>query len=73
MSTFKNVALKRSINNLIENVDSLEFGDIGGCSIEIVTNSPISFESYLYQGKNAESERNHDFILLKTMLKTFTE
>jgi hypothetical protein len=72
MNTFKNFVLKREINNIIESIDSLEFGEVGGCSIEIVTNTPLSFESYLYQGKTAESDRNHDFEILREMLKKTT-
>lgn len=72
MYTFKNLALKREANNLINNIESLEIGDIGGLSIEIITDDPTSFESYIYQGKNAESDRDHDFEVLKKMLKKGT-
>ena len=72
MYTFKNFVLKRDINNLMGNITELECGEVGGLSIEIITDDPKSFESYLYQGKSAESDRDHDLQILKTMLKKGT-
>lgn len=72
MNTFKNIVLKREINNLIGKILTLEFGEIGGHSIEIATNEPTSFESYLYHGKTAKLDRDHDFKILEKMFKKGT-
>ncbi len=72
MNTFKNFVLKREVNNLISNIQSLECGEVGGFSIEIITDDPKSFESYIYQGKTAKLDRDHDFEVLKEMWKKST-
>lgn len=69
MNSFKNVVLQKEHKDVMVAAINLGKGDVGGCSIEIETDNPIAFESYLYKGKTAESDRNHDFEILKKMFK----
>jgi len=68
MNNFKNVVLKREVNDLLIKSININKGEIGGCSIEIEIKEPLSYDSFLYQGKNAESDRNHDFQILEELL-----
>lgn len=72
MDIFKNFVLRREVNKILDSIKTLECGHVGGYSIEITTDDSISFDSYLYQGKTAESDRNHDFEILREMLKKTT-
>ena len=72
MDIFKNFVLRREVNKILNSIKTLECGHVGGYSIEITTDDSISFDSYLYQGKSAESDRNHDFEILREMLKKTT-
>lgn len=72
MDIFKNFVLRREVNKILDSIKTLECGHVGGYSIEITTDDSISFDSYLYQGKSAESDRNHDFEILQEMLKKTT-
>ena len=72
MDIFKNFVLRREVNKILNSIKTLECGHVGGYSIEITTDDSISFDSYLYQGKSAESDRNHDFEILQEMLKKTT-
>lgn len=72
MNGFKNVVLNRECKKLIEVAINVEKGDVGGCSIEIETDNPIAYDSYLYQGRTAESDRDKDFEILKEMFKKVT-
>lgn len=72
MDIFKNFVLRREVNKILDSIKTLECGHVGGYSIEITTDDSISFDSYLYQGKSAESDRNHDFEILREMLKKTT-
>ena len=67
MNNFKNIVLNREGEELINKAVNLEKGTIGGCSIEIETDNPIAHDSYLYKGRTAESDRNHDFNILQEM------
>lgn len=73
MYTFKNFVLQREHKELLNSAVSLEIGAVGGYSIEIVTDDPISYESFLYQGRTAESDRDHDFKILEELMKKTTE
>jgi hypothetical protein len=72
MNSFKNVVLQRECKNILSTTINLERGEVGGFSIEVETNNPIAYESYLYQGRNAESDRDHDYTMLEEMLKKGT-
>jgi len=72
MYSFKNVVLDREHKVLISTAVNLERGNLGGYSIEIETNNPIAYESYLYKGRSAEDDREHDFKLLEDLLKKTT-
>lgn len=69
MVKFKNVALQREYQDLVLNLQKLERGFIGGCSIEIEIGEPLSYDSFIYKGKTAEEDREHDFLILETLLK----
>lgn len=69
MNSFKNVVLQKEYKDLIGTAINLERGTLGGCSIEIETDNPTAYESYLYKGKSAENDREHDFKLLESLLK----
>jgi len=73
MYTFKNVVLQREHKELLDSMVDLDKGTLGGHSIEIVTDDPISYESFLYQGRTAESDRDHDFRILEELMKKTTE
>jgi hypothetical protein len=70
MYAFKNIVLQREHLKLIPNIIRLERGDVGGCSIEVEIDEPKSFDSYLYLGKSAMEDREHD---LKLLMKLFNE
>ena len=72
MNGFKNVVLQREYKGLINNCVNIELGDVGGLSIEVETSNPVSFESYLYNGKTAESDIEHDYQLFKNLVKKAT-
>jgi hypothetical protein len=72
MNVFKNVVLQREYKSLVGLSINLEIGKLGGFSIEVETNNPIAYESYLYQGRLAESDRDQDFKMLKEMFKKVT-
>ena len=67
MYNFKNVALKREYKGLLSEAIKIERGEIGGVSIEIETKDPTSYDSFLYQGRTAESDRDHDFKILENL------
>jgi len=67
MDIFKNFVLRREVNKILDSIKTLECGHVGGYSIEITTDDSISFDSYLYQGNSAESDRNHDFEILNKL------
>jgi hypothetical protein len=69
MNIFKNVVLQREYKSLVGLSINLEKGELGGFSIEVETNNPIAYESYLYQGRTAEADRESDYQMLKEMLK----
>ena len=57
----KNVELKKNVKYFIENVlqiISISKGNIGGVSIDIITDNPLSSDSYLYKDK---INRDDDF------------
>jgi hypothetical protein len=70
MYTFKNLVLQREYKELLSNTISLERGGVGGYSIEIETLDPKSIDSFIYHGKTAEKDREHDFLILE---KIFNE
>lgn len=69
MNSFKNVVLQKEHKDLIGTAVNFERGTLGGCSIEIETDNPIAYESYLYKGKTAMDDMEHDFKLLESLLK----
>lgn len=69
MYKFKNAVLEREHMGLLANLVNLERGKLGGHSIEIETKDPISYESFLYQGRTAETDRDHDLRILEELLK----
>lgn len=72
MIKFKNLVLQREYKEMSENHTSICKGEVGGSSIEIETDDPKSFESYVYNGKTAEMDRDHDFNLLMNYVKETT-
>jgi len=72
MYNFKNVVLQRELKDLLTSAVNLERGELGGYSIEIETKDPISHESFLYQGRTAEIDRDHDFKILEELLNKST-
>lgn len=68
MYTFRNFVLQREHKELLNSAVSLEIGAVGGYSIEIETKDPISYESFLYLGRTAEVDRDHDFKILEELL-----
>jgi Ni,Fe-hydrogenase III small subunit len=65
----KNQELRKTAKNLAvdaSNVASITKGTIGGCSIEIETIDPKSFDSYLYL---IETVRDEDFEEVRNLLK----
>ncbi len=72
MNGFKNVVLNRECKNLVSTAINVEKGNVGGYSIEIETDNPIAYDSYLYQGRTAESDRDQDFKILEEMFKKVT-
>ena len=73
MYNFKNVVLQREHKELLNETVDLRKGTLGGHSIEIETRDPISYESFLYQGRTAETDRDHDFKILEDLMKKTTE
>ena len=69
MNSFKNVVLQRECKELLLNAINVERGVVGGCSIEVEIKEPLSYDSFLYQGKNAEIYREHDFKILEQLFK----
>jgi hypothetical protein len=72
MNTFKNLALQREYKELISNAISLERGGVGGYSIEIETDGPKSFDSFVYNGGTAQRDMEHDFLILEKLFKEKT-
>lgn len=72
MYTFKNLVLQREYEVLISNAISLERGGVGGYSIEVETDNPKSFDSFVYNGKRAMEDREHDFLILEKLFKEKT-
>jgi hypothetical protein len=69
MYNFKNTVLQRELKMLLSSMVNVERGGLGGHSIEIETSDPISYESFLYQGRTAEMDRDHDLKILEELLK----
>lgn len=69
MYNFKNAVLQREHKGLLSGAIKFEKGEIGGLSIEIETKDPTSYESYLYKGRTAESDRDHDFKILENLFR----
>lgn len=69
MYNFKNAVLQREHKDLLATAVNVERGKLGGHSIEIETKDPISYESFLYQGRTAEMDRDHDLKILEELLK----
>lgn len=69
MYNFKNAVLQRELKDLLSSAVNLERGGLGGYSIEIETKDPISHESFLYQGRTAEMDRDHDIKILEQLFK----
>lgn len=69
MYTFRNLVLQREYKELISNAISLERGGVGGHSIEVETDDPKSFDSFVYNGGTAEKDREHDFLILEKLFK----
>jgi hypothetical protein len=69
MIKFKNLVLQREYKEMVQNHTSIHKGEVGGNSIEIETDDPKSFESYIYNGKTSEVDRDHDFNLLMDYVK----
>lgn len=73
MYNFKNAVLQREHKGLLSGAVNVEKGGLGGYSIEIETKDPISYESFLYQGRTAESDRDHDFKILENLFRKSTD
>jgi len=74
MNNFRNVVLQREYVELLRNATNVERGKLGGYSIEIETNEPKSYDSFIYNGRTAEIDREHDFgILNKLFLEKTTD
>ena len=73
MYSFKNVVLQREHKKLLNNTMDLKKGTLGGHSIEIETRDPTSYESFLYLGRTAEMDRDHDFKIFEELMKKSTE
>jgi hypothetical protein len=73
MNNFKNVVLQREHKELLNETVDLKKGTLGGHSIEIETRDPVSYDSFLYQGRTAESDRDHDFKIFEELFKKSTE
>jgi hypothetical protein len=69
MYNFKNTVLQRELKMLLSSMVNVERGGLGGHSIEIETKDPISHESFLYQGRTAEMDRDHDLKILEELFK----
>lgn len=72
MYNFKNTVLQREHKMLLSSMVNVERGELGGYSIEIETSDPISYESFLYQGRTAEMDRENDLKILEELLKKVT-
>ena len=72
MYNFKNTVLQREHKMLLSSMLNVERGELGGYSIEIETSDPISYESFLYQGRTAEMDRENDLKILEELLKKVT-
>lgn len=59
------IDLKRDLKNP-KNISELQKGTVGGNSIELQTNDPLSFHSYLY--KNNKVARDEDFNTLENFI-----
>jgi hypothetical protein len=69
MHKFKNIVLQREYIAALQTADSISKGIVCGYSIEIETKEPKSFSSYTYNGKLAEDNREHDFLILEKLFK----
>lgn len=69
MYTFRNLVLQREYKELISNAINLERSGVGGYSIDIETQDPKSFDSFVYNGKTAMDDREHDFLILEKLFK----
>lgn len=69
MYNFKNAVLQREHTGLLAAAVNVERGELGGYSIEIETKDPTSYESFLYKGRTAEMDRDHDIRILEELLK----
>jgi hypothetical protein len=69
MYKFKNIVLQRELKELFSSMVNVERGGLGGFSIEVETSDPVSYESFLYQGRTAEMDRDHDLKILEELLK----
>lgn len=65
---FKNIILNKDYRELLKEIVGVNRGVVGGFSLEVETENPQSFSSYLYLGKNGETDLAHDFELLNKML-----
>jgi hypothetical protein len=72
MYTFRNLVLQREYKELISNAINLERSGVGGYSIDIETQDPKSFDSFVYNGGTAEKDREHDFLILEKLFKEKT-
>lgn len=72
MYDFRNSALRRDYRELLANAINLERGNVGTCSIEVETDDPKSFESYVYNGSDATKDREHDYLILEKLFKEKT-
>ena len=69
MYNFKNTVLQREHKMLLSSMLNVERGELGGYSIEIETKDPTSYESFLYKGRTAEMDREHDIRILEELFK----
>jgi len=69
MNKFRNVVLLREYKDLLSIILNIEPGYLGGYSLDIEIKDSICNENFIYQGKNAEADRDHDFNLLVELLK----
>lgn len=69
MNSLKNVVLKREFEELLGSAINIDRGNVGGYSIEVEIKTPLSYDSFLYQGKTAEQDREHDFLIIEKLFK----
>lgn len=72
MIKFSNAVLQREYQDLILNLQKLEKGSIGGYSIEIEIGEPLSYDSFIYNGKTAKEDMENDFLILEQLLNERT-